>query len=61
MAAILPAAHSKNFFLYDNCCIFIHDLLKFIPKAQIDNKVALAQIMTWRCTGDKPISGIVMA
>ena len=33
----------------------------FVPKVPIDNKQALAQIMAWRLTGDKPLSELMMA
>ena len=28
----------------------------FVPKGQIDNKSPLVQVMTWRRTGNKPLS-----
>ena len=37
-------------------CILIKMSLKFVPKGQIYNKSALAQIMAWRQIGDKPLS-----
>ena len=33
--------------------ILIRSSLKFVPKGPIDNKAALAQVMTWRRKGDK--------
>ena len=38
----------------------IHISPKFVPKIPINNKPALVQIMAWRCTGDKPLSGPMM-
>ena len=35
--------------------------LKFVPKGQIDNILALVQIMAWHRTGDKPLSEPMMA
>ena len=45
---------SKFSFLYENYCIVILISLKFVLKGVINNKPALAQIMAWRQTGDKP-------
>ena len=36
-------------------CILIQILLKFVPNGQIDNKVALVQVMAWHRPGDKPL------
>ena len=41
--------------LYQNCCVLIKISLKFVTYGPIDNKPALVQIMTWCCTGDKPL------
>ena len=30
--------------------------VKFVPKDQIDNNLALVQIMAWHGTGEKPLS-----
>ena len=30
--------------------------MEFVPNGLINNNPALVQIMTWRCTGDKPLS-----
>ena len=46
----------KCIFLYENARISIRISLKFVPKGPIDNKSALVQVMTWRRTGDKPLS-----
>ena len=41
-------------------CIFINKnvkiSLKFVPKGQINNILALFQIMAWHQPGDKPLS-----
>ena len=36
--------------------IFIEISLKFVPKRPTDNKLVLVKVMTWRWTGDKPLS-----
>ena len=43
-----------------NSCILIQISLKFVPKGPITNIPALVQIMTWRWTGDKPLSEPMM-
>ena len=40
----------------ENCCILIKFSLKYVRKGPIDNNPALAQIMAWRRSGDKPLS-----
>ena len=45
----------KCTFMDKKFCILIQISLKFIPKGRIDNKSALAQVMAWRWTGDKPL------
>ena len=55
MAAILADDIFKCIFLNDNDRISIKISLKFVPKGPIDNKSALAQVMAWRRTGDKPL------
>ena len=42
-------------FLNEKFCIMIKISLKFVPKGPIDNKSALAQVMAWRRTGNKPL------
>ena len=37
-------------------CISIWILLKYVPKEPIDTKSALAQVMAWCQTGNKPLS-----
>ena len=46
----------KCIFLYDNFWILIEISVKYVPYGLIDNIAALVQIMTWRRTGDKPLS-----
>ena len=46
----------KPIFLNENVRISIEILLKFVPKGPINNIPALVQIMTWRRSGDKPLS-----
>ena len=48
-----------NFF-NENCCILIKFSLKYVRKGPIDNNPALVQIMTWRRSGDKPLSEPMM-
>ena len=36
--------------------ILIPISLKFVPKGPIDNKAALAKVMAWRRTGNKPLA-----
>ena len=36
-------------------CILIQISLNFYPKGPIDKKSALAQVVDWRRTGDKPL------
>ena len=55
MATILAGDIFKYIFLYENDRIQIQISLKFVPKSPIDNKPALAQVMAWRQTGDKPL------
>ena len=46
----------KRIFLSENVWISIDISLKFIPKGPIDNIPALAQIMAWCRSGEKPLS-----
>ena len=55
MAAILADNIFNCIFLNENDKIPIQISLKYVPRSLIDNKSALAQIMTWRRTGDKPL------
>ena len=59
MAAILHIF--KCIFLNENSSILISIPLKFVSMSQIDNKLALVQIMAWRQTGDKLLSEPMMA
>ena len=56
MAAILADDILKCIFMNTNFFIFIQSLLKFVPRAPIDNNPASVQIMAWCRTGDKPSS-----
>ena len=47
----------KCIFLNENVWIPIRISLKFVPKGPINNMPALVQIMAWRRSGDKPLSG----
>ena len=51
----------KRIFLNENARISIKSSLKFVPKGPISNIPALAQIMAWRQSGDKPLSEPMMA
>ena len=46
----------KCIFLNANLWISINISLNFVPKGQIDNTLALVQIMAWHRPGDKPLS-----
>ena len=48
-------------FLFENGCISIRSSVKFIPNGPINNKPALVQMMTWRWTGDTPLSEPMVA
>ena len=56
MAANLTDDIFNSISLNENVWISIKTSLKFAPKGPIDNKQALAQVMAWRRTGDKPLS-----
>ena len=47
-------------FFNENCCILIKFSLKYVRKGPIDNNSVLVQIMTWRQSGDKPLSEPMM-
>ena len=51
----------KCIFLTENVQISTKISLKFVPKGPINNILALAQIMTWRRPGDKPLSETILA
>ena len=57
MAAILADHISKYIFLNENDKIRVQISLKFVPMSRIDNIPALVQVMAWRWTGNKPLSG----
>ena len=50
----------KCIFLNENMLISIKISLKFVPKGPINIIPALVQIMAWRRSGDKPLSGPMM-
>ena len=50
----------KWIFLNENVWITIEISLKIVPKGQINNILALVQIMAWRRPGDKPLSESMM-
>ena len=47
-------------FFNENVWIPIKIPLKFVPKGPVSNIPALVQIMAWRRSGDKPLSGPMM-
>ena len=51
----------KYIFLNKNPCILITISLKFASLGPISNIPSSVQIMTWRQSGDKPLSGTMMA
>ena len=55
MAAIMQMTLMQ--FLEWKVFLFLIEIsLKFVPKGPIENTWALFQVMTWRQTGDKPLS-----
>ena len=50
----------KCIFLNETMFISMNNSLNFIPKGQINNILALVQIMAWRRPGDKPLSEPMM-
>ena len=56
MAATLADDNFRCIFLNENGRIPIRFSLKVVPRSQIDNTAALAQIMAWRRSGYKPLS-----
>ena len=50
----------KRIFLNENVRISIKISLRFVPKGPVNNNSALVQIMTWRRSGDKPLSEPMM-
>ena len=58
-----PGQNGGNLADYIFKCIFINEKfyisiqisLKFVPRAPIDNKPALVEVMAWRRTGDKSL------
>ena len=50
----------KCIFLIENAWISFKISVKFVPKVRINNILAMAQIMTWRRPGSKPLSESMM-
>ena len=61
MAVIFADDIFKHIFLKENVWISIEISLKVFPQVPIDNKSALVQIMAWLRTGNKPLSGPMVA
>ena len=55
IAAILADDIFKGIFLNETDKIQIQISLKLVPRSPINNKSALARVMAWRWTGDKPL------
>ena len=51
----------KHILLIERICICIQISLTFVPKGPINNKSALAQVMSWRRPGDKPLPKPIMS
>ena len=49
----------KSIFMNERFCISIQMSLNFVPKGQIDNKSALAQVMAWYLKGNKPLAKLM--
>ena len=61
-----PSGKNGRYFADDSFgCIFMNEKflilirisLMFVSKGPIDNKAVLVQVMAWRRTSDKPLSG----
>ena len=50
----------KRIFVNENVTIFIRISLKLVPKAPIDNMLALFKVMASRRTGDKPLPELML-
>ena len=55
LTSILADDNLKCIFLNGNDKILIRISLQFVPTSLINYKPALAQVMAWRQTGDKPL------
>ena len=53
MAATWADDIFKCNFVNENVTVLIKIPLNFVPRAPIDNKLSLVQVMAWRRTGDK--------
>ena len=60
MVAILADDIFNYIFLNENGRIPIQNSLKYVLRGPIDNKSLLVQVMAWRRTGDKTLSGPMM-
>ena len=60
MATILADNIFNCILLNDNYRNPIKISQKYVPRGPIGNKAALAQVMAWRRTGDKPLPGPMM-
>ena len=61
MAAVLADDIFNCIFLNENDKVPIQISLKLVPGGPIDDKPAMVQVMTWRRTGDKPLSEPMMS
>ena len=59
MAAILQMTFS-NVFFNRFFCILNQISFNYVSKSPLDNKAALAQVMTWHQTGDKPLPELII-
>ena len=60
MAAIFTDDIFKCIFLNENDRILIQISLKYVPRSPTDNKPAVAQVMAWRRTCNKPLPDPMM-
>ena len=65
----MPRQNRRHFAEDIPKCIFLNEYdvlislnisLKFVPEVRINNIPALVQMMAWRRSGDKPLSGSFM-
>ena len=61
MGAILHTMFSNAISWMIFFCVLIQIQLKFVPKAHINNKSVLVQVMAWRRIGDKPLPEPMLA
>ena len=60
MASILQRTFANVFSCMTIVVIWFQFWVKWVPNDPISNKSSLVQIMAWRRTGDKPLSGPMM-